>query len=71
MPLYIVNNKHLYKMDMKIHNFNTRYNTNLPPPISNLTQFLKGAYYFGIKIFNHLPANIKCLTNYLERLLFR
>jgi len=44
MSLYIVNNKHLYTMNMEIRNFNTRYNTNLQPPISNLTKFQKGAY---------------------------
>ena len=51
-----------------IHNFNTRYNTNLHPPISNFTKFHKRAYYSGIKIFSHLPTGIKCLTNNLERL---
>jgi hypothetical protein len=53
---------------MDIHNFNTRYDTNLHSPTSNLNNFLKGAYYSGIKIFSHLPANMKCLTNDLERL---
>ena len=59
--LFIVNYTHLYTMNMEIHNFNTRYNTNLHPPISNLTNFQKGAYYSGIRIFSHLPANIKSL----------
>ena len=58
---YIVTNKNLYK-----HNFNNRYNTNLHPPISNLTKFQKWAYYSGIKVFSHLPPNIKCLMNDLE-----
>ena len=56
-------------MNMEIHNFSTRYNTNLHPPISNFTKFQKGAYYSGIKIFSHLPANLGCLTNNLERFL--
>ena len=64
MSLHIENNKHLYTMNMEIHNFNTRYSTSLHPPISNSTKFQKGAYYSGIKIFLHLPA--KCLTNDLE-----
>jgi hypothetical protein len=58
--------KGLKKWNTEIQSFNTRYNTNLHPPISNLTNFQEGAYYSGIKIFNHLPANIKCLTNDLE-----
>jgi len=66
MSLYIVNNKHLYTMYMEIRNFNTRYNTNLHPPISNLTKFQKGAYYCVINIFSHLPAYIKSVMNDLE-----
>ena len=66
MSSYILNNKHLYTMYMEIHIFNTRYNTNLHPPISNLTKFQKGVCYRGIKIFGHLPANIKNLMNDLE-----
>jgi hypothetical protein len=54
-------------MNMEIHNFNTKYNTNLHSPISNLTKFQKGAYYSGTKIFSHLPANIICPTNDVER----
>ena len=53
---------------MDIHNFNIRYDTNHHLPTSNLTKVLKGAYYSEIKIFSHLPANMKCLTNDLERL---
>jgi hypothetical protein len=58
-----MNNKHLYTMNMEIHNYNTRYNTNLHPPNPNFTKFQKGAYYSGIKIFSHLPANLECLMN--------
>ena len=53
-------------MDMGSRTFNTRYNNNLHPPISSLTKFQEGAYYCGIKIFSHLPANIKSLINDLE-----
>ena len=51
MPLYIVNNKHLYTKNMEIHRFNTRYNTNLHPPISNLTKFQKGGLLLWNKDF--------------------
>jgi len=64
--IYTVNNKHLYTMNMEIHNCNTRYDTNLHLPISNLTKFQKWSYYSGIKTFSHLPANMKCLRNDLE-----
>jgi hypothetical protein len=32
----------------------------------NLTQFQKGVYYSGIKIFNNLPHNIKELSNEIK-----
>ena len=28
-------------------------------PTANLTTFQKGPFYFGIKVFNHLPTSIK------------
>ena len=41
----------------------TRYNKNLNLPMAILTAFQKGAYFFlGIKLFNHLPINIKTLS---------
>jgi hypothetical protein len=48
--LYIVNNKHLFILNMEIHNFSTRNNSNLQQPITNVTKFQTGAYYPGIKI---------------------
>jgi hypothetical protein len=66
--LYTVNNKQLFISNREIHNISTRSSINLHPPTSNLTKFQKGAYYFGIKIFN-LPTNIKCLTKEVK--LFR
>jgi len=69
LSLHIVNNKHLCETDIEIHDFNARHSTNLHPPISNLTKFQNVTIYCGIKIFNHLPANIKCLTNDLGHFL--
>jgi hypothetical protein len=31
-----------------------------------LTAFKEGAYFMGMKIFNHLPTNIKILSNRIE-----
>ena len=53
--LFVVKNKDLYTTNQEIHNITTRSNTNLYPPVCNLTVFQKGAYYSGIKLFNHLP----------------
>ena len=43
----------------QIHNINTRFSSDLHTPAANLTTFQKGPFYFGIKIFNHLPTSIK------------
>ena len=42
-----------------IHNITTRSNTNIYPPVCNLTVFQKGAYFSGIKLFTHLPLRKK------------
>jgi hypothetical protein len=38
---------------------NTRSSSVLHTPMANFTTFQKGPFYFGIKVFNHLPTNIK------------
>jgi hypothetical protein len=59
----MVKNKELFKMNMEVHNFNTRSNHDLHLPMANLTVFQKGVWYSSIKVYNHLPANIKQLSN--------
>jgi len=63
LVLYTINNKHLFDTNNKIHKYKTRNNNNLHHPIANISKFNKGAYISGIKVFNHLPQNIKALTN--------
>ena len=70
----MVNNKHLFKANMDVHNYETRNKTNLHQPSANLAKYYKGPYYFGIKVFNCLPADIKelsddikCFKNALKR----
>jgi hypothetical protein len=67
--IHIIQNKHCYVTNQEIHNIGTRYETSLHPPISNTNKYQKGLYYSGIKIFNHLPENIKKLSSNI--LLFR
>ena len=61
--LFVVKNKDLFTKNQEIHNINTRCNINLHPPVCNLTVFHKGVYFSGIKLFNHLPPNIKSFSN--------
>jgi len=52
--------------NQEIHNITTRSDINLHPPVRHLTVLQKGAYYSGIKLFKHLPLNIKSLTNEIK-----
>jgi hypothetical protein len=67
--IFVVNNVGLYHTTSQIHGFNTRRNFDLYCPQTNLTIYQRGLYYFGIKLFNHLPLNMKKLTHSIK--LFR
>jgi hypothetical protein len=64
---FIVNNKGLYHMTSQIHGVNRRSNFDLYCPQSNLITYQKGPYYFGIKLFNHLPFSIKELAHNIKQ----
>jgi hypothetical protein len=64
--LFVVKNKESFSNNQEIHNINTRYNLNLHPSLCNLALFQKGVYYTGIKLFNHLPLQIKRLENEIK-----
>jgi hypothetical protein len=52
-------NRDSYESNSEIHNINTRFSLDLHTSTANLTTFQKGHFYFGIKVFNHLPTSIK------------
>ena len=60
--LFVVKNIEEFSMNCDVHTINTRYRADLHPPWINLTKYQKGVYYSGIKIFSHLPWNIKNLS---------
>ena len=64
--LFVVKNDDLCTTNQEIHNINTRSNTNSHPPVCNLTAFQKGAYFCGIKVFNHLPLKIRSLSKEIK-----
>ena len=65
--IFVVKNKDLFLFNSDIHTINTRNNSNLYMPNTNLTIFQKGVLYSGCKIYNKLPPHIKGLSNYLKR----
>ena len=50
------------KSHIETHSINTRHGTDLHPPTSKLIKFQKGAFYFGIKVVNHLPSSTENLS---------
>jgi hypothetical protein len=52
----------LYHTTSQIHGFNTMPNLDFYWPHTNLTIYQRDSYYFGIKLFNHLPLNIQELA---------
>jgi len=61
--VFVNKNRTLFQSNSEIHYLNTRFNYNLHLPSTNLTLVQKGVLYSGSKIYNHLPSNIKVLSN--------
>jgi hypothetical protein len=57
--IFVAENRDLYESNSEIHNINTRFSSDLHAATANLTIFQKDPFYFGIKVFNHLPTSIK------------
>jgi hypothetical protein len=62
LALFTATNRSLFRVGSDIHNFATRGNSNLFQVTTHLTLFQKSPAYAGVKIYNHLPANIKDLA---------
>ena len=56
--LLVSKNRDLYESNSEIYSINTRFSSDLHTATANLT-FQKEPFYFGIKVFNHLPTCIK------------
>jgi len=56
-------NRGLFQSNSEIHDLNTRFNHNLHLPSTNSTLLHKAVLYTRSKIYNHLPSNIKVLSN--------
>jgi hypothetical protein len=60
--LFVVKNIEEFTSNSEVHSINTCHRSDLYPPSIKLTKYKKGVYYSGIKIFSHLPQNIKNLS---------
>jgi hypothetical protein len=61
--IFVAENKDQFVSNSQVYKINTMQTTDLYMPITNLTTYQKGAYYQGIKIYNHLPKAIKDLSD--------
>jgi hypothetical protein len=62
LVVFIVNNRVSFTSNTDKYKTVTRNHSNLYFPLTNLTIFQKGSQYFGIKVYNNLPDNIKQLS---------
>jgi hypothetical protein len=65
--LFVVQNIGEFTSNAEVHGINTSHKSDLYPPSIKLTKCQKGAYYSGIKVFNHLPHNIKNLSHNVKQ----
>jgi hypothetical protein len=56
---FVVDNLETFQTNSDVHNISIRYTYNLHVPNTNLSNYQKGVYYSGIKLFNNLPPTIK------------
>ena len=59
--LFASNNKEFFDLNAHIHQYNTRNKGNMHLTNISLTKVKKGPYFSSIRMFNHLPNNIKSL----------
>jgi len=57
--MFVVKTRKVFSLKSYIRERNTRYKLNLHFPTTNLKLVLRGVFYSGVKIFNHLPPRIK------------
>ena len=57
--MFVAKNRELFYANTDVHTFDTRYKNDLHLPTAKLKVFQQGAFYSGIRAYNHLPVNIK------------
>ena len=63
LPVFVNKYKGQFLSNLENHDINAHYNYNLHLPSRNLTLVQKGVLYSGSRFYNHLPLNIKILSN--------
>ena len=64
--MFLAKNIELFHANTDVHTFDTRYkNDHLPT--AKLKIFQQGAFYSGIRAYNHLPVNIRDSSRDVKR----
>src|SRR5215469_5308018 len=63
LVMYVAKNINDFTINSDNHSINTRYKSNLHPPLLRLTKCQKQVCYTDIKIYNCLPSKIRGLIN--------
>ena len=65
--MFVAKNRELFHANTDVHTFDTRYKNDLHLPTAKLKVFQQGAFYSGIRAYNHLPVNIKDSSGDVKR----
>jgi hypothetical protein len=57
--MFALKHKDLLKVNIEVHEINTRHKLDFHAPSVRLTKIQKGLYYSGITLFNALPLRMK------------
>ena len=68
--VFVNKNGNCFTSNCEVHDFNTRFSQNLHLPSTNLSLVQRGVLFSRSKIYNHLPLNIKILSNDPDRFKF-
>jgi hypothetical protein len=60
--MFVDKNRDLFKANIDVHSYGTRYKNDLHLSSAKLKGFQQGTFYSGIRKYNYLPKNIKDLS---------
>ena len=61
--LFMIQNKNQFIASSEIYSVDTRQHTNFHQPTLNLTNYQKGIYYSGVRVYNNLPPRINDISD--------
>ena len=65
--MFVAKNRELFLANTDVHTFDTIYKNDLHLSTAKLKVFQQGAFYSGIRAYNHLPVNVKDLSCDMKR----